>query len=485
MGAELDGTDPSSDPQTAKTGRLALLRPLRDRDFRLLWTGMGCSLVGDGVFLVALAWQVYELSNAATALSMVGLSMTVPHVLFLLFGGVVSDRTDRRRVMIAADLVRGALLLLLGILAITDALRLWHLIVLAAFYGGGTAFFGPAFDSIVPDIVPSGLLNEANSLDQFVRPVALRLIGPALGGWTIAAWGTGPAFLLDAATFATSVAATLLMRPRPVPRDEEEGSVVGEIKEGYRFVRDHVWLWGTFAVATIAYLLFMGPVEVLLPYVVKNDLGGSARLLGYVFAMGGVGAVGAAAVMGQRGDTRRPVTFIYIAWALATFAVAGYGAARYPWQVMAASLAFNALETAGTVVWATMKHRLVPAALLGRVSSFDWFISIGLVPVSFALTAPVAAAIGARATLVGAGLIGGVVTLAGLCIPGMRAANDSTSWVRERGRVADDSQVRERLSEAADRANELMALGRLLGPADHLDEDGSGVEEHRRVSRRG
>ena len=106
--------------------------------------------------------------------------------------------------------------------------------------------------------------------------------------------------------------------------------------------------------------------------------------------------------------------------ARATFAVAGYGLARLPWQVMAASFAFNALETAGTVVWATTKHRLVPGNLLGRVSSFDWFISTGLVPVSFAVAGPVAAAVGARATLVGAGIIGGVVTLAALALPGMR-----------------------------------------------------------------
>jgi hypothetical protein len=111
---------------------------------------------------------------------------------------------------------------------------------------------------------------------------------------------------------------------------------------------------------------------------------------------------------------------MYVAWALATFAVAGYGLATRSGHLMAACLAFNALETAGTIVWATAKHRLVPTALLGRVASFDWFISIGLVPVSFALTGPVASAIGAQTTLVLAGVLGGLVTLAGLFLPGMR-----------------------------------------------------------------
>jgi MFS family permease len=403
----------------APVRRFRMLAPLRLRDFRLLWTGMTVSLLGDGVFLVAIAWQVYQLTNAPTALAAVGIAMTVPHVLFLLVGGVVTDRVDRRRVMLAADLVRGLAIGCMGYLSVTGNLELWHLMALSAAYGAGTAFFGPAFDAIVPDIVPQDLLGEANSLDQFVRPAALRLLGPALGGSLIAAVGVGWAFVLDGASFAVSILALLLMRPRPVEHEGGE-SAAREIRQGFSYVRSHVWLWGTFAAATIAYLLFMGPTEVLVPYVVKNDLGGGARTLGFVFAMGGVGAIGAAVLMGQRALPRRFITFMFVTWALATFAVAGYGLATMSWQVMAACLVFNALETAGTIVWATTKHRLVPSALLGRVASFDWFISIGLVPVSFALTGPVAAAIGARTTLVLAGVLGGIVTLAGLFLPGMR-----------------------------------------------------------------
>ncbi len=407
---------------------LKMMLPLRNRDFRLLWTGMTASLVGDGVFLVALAWQVYQLSNAPTALSVVGVAVSLPHVLFLLAGGVASDRVDRRRLMIAADVVRGAAMGALGLLAAMGALHLWQVIILGAVYGGATAFFGPAFDAIVPDVVPAELLGSANSLDQFVRPAALRLIGPALGGWLIALWGTGSAFLVDAATFFVSAACVLLMRPTPSPpgRLEEpwearsSGAAVREVREGFRFVRSRIWLWGTFLAATLAYLLFMGPVEVLLPYIVKNDMGGGAGVLGWVFAMGGVGAIGGAIVVGHSGIPRRFVTFMYVSWAVATFAVAGYGLARVPWQAMVASLVFNALETAGAVVWATTKHRLVPGNLLGRVSSFDWFISIGLVPVSFAVTGPIASVLGARTTLVWAGLLGGVITLAALFLPGMR-----------------------------------------------------------------
>src|SRR5579885_2263106 len=167
-----------------------MLAPLRNRSFALLWTGMSVSLVGDGVLLVALAWQVYELSNAPVALSMVGLAMTLPHVALLLVGGVVGDRFDRRRVMMASDAIRGLAVAALGALALTGHLRLWHVLVLIGLYGAATAFFGPAFDALVPDVVPADQLVQANAVDQFARPLALRMVGPALGGLLLAAGGS-------------------------------------------------------------------------------------------------------------------------------------------------------------------------------------------------------------------------------------------------------------------------------------------------------
>ena len=131
--------------------------------------------------------------------------------------------------------------------------------------------------------------------------------------------------------------------------------------------------------AAIAYLLFMGPTEVLLPYIVKNRLADGAGDLGLVFAAGGLGSLACAAAVGQLGLPRRTLTFMYLTWTVATLAIAGYGIARSLWGLMLASVLFNTLETAGTIAWATAKQRHVPAELLGRVSSLDWLISIDLV----------------------------------------------------------------------------------------------------------
>jgi len=447
-----------------------ILRPLRHRDFRLLWTGMTASLIGDGIFLVALAWQVYEISNVPTALSIVGVAMTLPQILFLLIGGVVSDRFDRRWVMIAADAIRALSVAALGALSITEALELWHVMIVAATFGAGTAFFGPAFDAIVPQLVPGGDLNQANSLDQFIRPAAARMLGPAIGGWLIGIWGgnPGPAFLIDALTFVLSIACVARMRARDVDRSADETKTAfQDIKEGFRFVRSRVWLWGTFLAATLAYLIFWGPSEVLLPFIVKNDMHGSASDLGFILALGGIGAMFAAVVMGNRNMPRRHITFMYGVWTLSTLAVAGFGLARFPWQAMVACFVFNALEGAGTIVWATTKGRLVPERLLGRVSSFDWFISIGLVPLSFAITGPVAGVFGARATLVGAGILGGLVTLGFLFLPGMRDIERTGDLARASaeddelslGFLADDPMVPLGVGETPPRGSEAVEIG--------------------------
>jgi DHA3 family tetracycline resistance protein-like MFS transporter len=137
--------------------------------------------------------------------------------------------------------------------------------------------------------------------------------------------------------------------------------------------------------------------------------------------------------MGQRGHPRRDVTVMYVTWTLATLAIAGYGVANAAWQLMIACLLFNALEAAGTIVWATIKQRHVPGSMLGRVSSLDWLVSIALMPLSFALTAPVAALVGVRATLIGAAVLGAAVTLGAYFLPGMTAIEQR--YARGRGNL--------------------------------------------------
>jgi DHA3 family tetracycline resistance protein-like MFS transporter len=247
-------------------GRVRILSPLRERDFAILWSGMAVSLLGDGIYIVAIAWEAYSLSNAPTALSVVGVAWTLPTVAFLLLGGAISDRYERRRVLLLASAAEAIAVGLIGLLALTGDLRLWMLLALVALYGTGEAFFNPAFDAIVPSLVATEDLPSASALEQFVRPLAFQLAGPALGGVLVAVFNPGVAFLADAGTFvAAAVALSLMRRVEPGPDASPASSALADIADGVRFVRANPWLWGTLLAASLSLLAFYGPVVVLLP----------------------------------------------------------------------------------------------------------------------------------------------------------------------------------------------------------------------------
>jgi len=400
--------------------RLGVLRPLKIRDFRLLWTGMTVSFLGDGIYVVALAWQVYAISNTPTALSVVTFAMSVPLISLLLFSGVLSDRFDRRLVMIAGDLFRFAAVGIAATLAITGVIEVWHLVVLSAFYGVGEALFYPAFGAVVPDIVPTDLLTEANSLDGFVRNGAERLIGPALGGVLIGVFGVGWALMFDALTFLVSIAMLLLIRHRPQVVAEAPAPALQEIKEGFSYARSQPWLIATLLSALVTVLFIMGPARVLIPFVVKNELGGSAGDLGIVYTAGGIGAIVGAILLGQRGLPRRHILFLYMCFGTGVSLRLFYAFVQELWQAIALEAMTWLAFSWGQIAWMTLMHKLVPSRLRGRVTSLDWLISLGLFPVSLIAAGPLAEAIGVRETMFMAGLFGGIATFAFLLWPGVR-----------------------------------------------------------------
>jgi len=406
----------------ARFSAVRMLQPLARRDYALLTTGSVISLLGDGFFSVALAWQVYEISNVPTALSIVGVAWTLPLVLFLLLGGVFTDRYDRRWLMIGADLVRAAAVAVLGILSVAGLIELWHVVALIAFVGLGDAFFNPASTAIVPDLLRNEELPQANALQGLVRPLMFRLVGPALGGYVVALLGAGSAFLVDAATFLVSAVAIGAISARPTRAVVAHGlrQTVAEVGEGLAFVRRTPWLWATLVAAMFSLLVFIGPMQVLLPFLVKNQLQLGPEALGTIFAVSGVGSVFAAIGLGQWGLPRRRVTAMYATWTVGVALLAGYGLMTSLWHAILVGALSAALFEVGQIIWVTLLQTLVPRHLLGRVSSLDWLVSTGLVPVSFALTGPVAGALGPGPTMIGAGLLGAVLMGALLFVPGVR-----------------------------------------------------------------
>lgn len=399
---------------------MRVLAPLRHRDFFLLWLGKSVSLIGDGMFIVAVAFQAYELSNSPAALSAVGLAWTLPTVVALPLTGVLSDRVGRRPMMICADLLRAAAVGTIAALSASGRLELWHLIALAAVFGLGDALFEPSFTAIVPEIVPQELIVQANSIDQTMRPLGMQFAGPALGG-IVASWSVAGAFALDAASFLFSTLTLALLHTRRTAPPEEPASVVADLREGARYVRGQAWLWGTLVAFSITLLAFWGPYDVLLPYVIKNDLDGGAGGFGVVLAAGGAGAITAAVVLGQFGLPRWRFMLMYGAFVVAMYGMVLYAAASAIWQMALIAAGEGACFAIGMVVWGTLMQTLVPARLRGRVTSLDWMASTALVPLSFALVGPLSNLIGARETLFVAGITSGsVLVVFYLALPALR-----------------------------------------------------------------
>jgi DHA3 family tetracycline resistance protein-like MFS transporter len=419
------GADPRERIRALRTrAGLKVLAPFRVRDFALYWTARTISFLGDGVMVVALPWQVYELTDSPAAMGVVGGLQTVAIVAFVLFGGVASDRIERRKVIIVADVARALAAGTIGVLAITGDLQLWHVAAMAAVYGLGQAFAGPAFGSIVPQLVPDDLLVQANSALFTVNPLAFKFAGPALGGIVIAGFGTGAAFLLDAASFAIGAVAIALLAARPAARILEEGErrgVVQDIRESLQYVRRRVWLWGTFLWTLLFLPLTWPPYVILIPYLVKNEHGGDSRALGFVFAAGGLSGVLMSLLLSQTGVPRRHVTFMYGMFAFGALDLVLYALTQAPWQAMVVAFATECSWFAGIVVWNTLLQKSVPAGILGRVRSLDWLTSVGLVPVSFVVIGPLAEVVGVRAVLAGCGVVAFAITVAIFLLPGMRA----------------------------------------------------------------
>jgi MFS family permease len=434
-----------SETPSASTGRAwlwgrvpGIFLPLRHRDWRLLAVGSVVSYLGDGFLLVAIALQVFAISrNDPAAMGLVGLAWFGSAALTYLLGGYISDRFERRQVMIAADVIRALVIGLMGLLGVSGHLRLWHVVVLGLCFGVGNALFNPASTAIVPDLLPGEDLPKANAFLGFVRPAMLYLAGPALGGFVVAASGKpGVALLVDAATFVFSALMLALIRTRPAAQAGAGTSrqLLVEVREGLSFICKHSWCWAYMLGLGLSMLAWYGPVQVLLPYTLKVDLGlgqaGAARQFGLILAFGGLGSMVVAALVGQRKDLpRRFVTVMFLAEAVGVFALGVYGLMSRPWQAMIAALVANGLFVLSQIYWTTMLQRLVPRQLLGRVVSVDWLLPTALAPVSFALAGALSKVLTARSIILAGSLVGGVSMVALLRISGVRGLEtEAAPW---------------------------------------------------------
>jgi MFS family permease len=391
------------------------LGALEEPQFRLLWLGRTASSIGDALIPVALAFAVILETGSATDLGFVLASFMLARVLLVVVGGVWADRLSRRLVMISADLVRTVSQGLLAYLLVSGTAEIWHLAVAGAVGGGAQAFFGPASTALIPDTVRPQRLQGANALVSMTGSGA-ELVGPALSGVLVAAFGPGWVFAIDAVTFAVSATFLLTMHVDEAPRAEQQ-PFLREVAGGLREIAARRWLsvsLASFALGNMAIASYV----VLGPLIAERELGG-AQDWGLIVSGGAAGGL-AATLVALRYRPSRP---LLAGFALLLLHPIGLLTLIPPLPTL--GLAVGAAVSFGcvsifNVFWETTLQEQVPRHALSRVSSLDWMVSLVFMPIGFVITGPVTNAIGVEQTLGLAAAVSVGATLVALAQPDLR-----------------------------------------------------------------
>ncbi len=382
------------------------LSPLRHRSYRLLAASMALSLLSAGLWAVAVVWQVVALGGGPAALSLVTGLSAGGMLASTLFGGVLADRVPQWYLLLAVAVVQAAAVAVVAVLSLVGLLALEQLAVAALAVGLAMGLYYPAYSAQLPALVPEGDLLAANGLEGAVRPLLQNAAGPAAAGFLVAALSPGAALAATATVSLLAAAHVLALPVTPVRRAGGDGAPPGllaDLREGFAYMLRTPWLLATLLFASLMVLALLGPLEVLVPFAIR-DAGGGPTQHAYVLAAFGVGGAIGSLVVASLRLPRRYLTVMVLLWGLGCVPMVVFGLSTSLVLMVAAGALIGAAFEAGTVIWGTLLQRRVPPALLGRVSSLDFFVSLSLMPLSMALAGPVSELIGSSAVFLVAGL---------------------------------------------------------------------------------
>ncbi|MEU6817082.1 MFS transporter [Streptomyces sp. NPDC046860] len=360
------------------------LAPLRHRDYRLFFLAYLISMLGDGVWLVALPWVAMEMGGDSSELAMVVGAEAVGLISCVLVGGALADRYPRRRVIGWSFAASSAVLGLLAAVHLVGGLAVWQLVGAAFVLGASAAISGPASDALTPDLVPEENLHSANALESTVRALAVRMVGPALGGVLVAVLDSLGIIVINAVSFGLAALCVALMRrgggTGAAAGEEQEAGTVS-YREALRYLFGERWLWVLIVWSGVVLLLQSGPRQVLLPFLISGRLGGDARDYGLLVAVTGVAAVAASLMLGARKPPRDYARRMLLAWTAGAASLALIVFVPSFWLLLPLAVVYGFFSTVGNVYWSTLVQT-VPSAVRGRVISVDWLGSLALVPLS-------------------------------------------------------------------------------------------------------
>jgi hypothetical protein len=389
----------ASQPSIANPSR----NVLHIKNFRLLWLGQGLSLLGDQFYMLALPWLVLRVSGDPVVLGMVLALAGLPRALFMLVGGALTDRFSPRRIMLLSDIARLILTSLLAVIMLTNTIELWMIYLFALLFGTVAGFFIPASNAILPQLVPPEKLQAGNAIFQGTAQLSL-FLGPVIAGGLIALFsgpaaeaaksaagllGIAVAFGVDALTFLVSVVTLSLMnvdRPqRQAGQPGKAANVFTAIKAGLSFAMHDPVLRVLGVLVAALNCLFLGPTIIGIP-VLADQLPGGAAALGLMLSAEGGGTLLGIIIAGATHRTKALGLII-------SATVAGFG-----FGLIALGFVTSTLAAAGillvvgigsgylNVFFITFLQRRAPEEMLGRLMSLVMFASVGLIPISQAIS---------------------------------------------------------------------------------------------------
>jgi MFS family permease len=403
---------------------MATFRAFRHRVFSYLITGQTLSRVGDFLYQVALAWWVLEKTDSGVAMGLVFLFSLTPTILFVLVGGALVDRMSRVRVLFFSDLGRGVIMLLITALALTDRLELWMIYVGSLLFGFADAFFTPALQALVPQVIPQDDLTSANAVNSLSLQLG-RVVGPALGGLIVGFGGTTLAFGINAASFFLAALTLIPLLSMPAPdRDEIVAStpqhLLGDIREGFQTIARSPILWVSILTFAFTNITLAGPFSVGMPFLVKDHLKADEKLLGLLYAIFPIGYAVASLVLGSVKKLRWRGSLLYVCGAIAGLGLGVFGLTLPLWTLIVAALINGAALEVGGLVWTNILQEFVPQEKLGRVSSIDTLGSFVLLPLGYAFTGWLVDHVDVALIFIAAGGVAALVSLFPLLHPSIR-----------------------------------------------------------------
>ncbi len=392
------------------------LAPLRHRSYRLLAASMALSLLAQGLWTVGLVWQVVALGGGPAALSVATALSAGGMLASTLLGGALADRVPQRQILLGVALLQTAAVGLVAVLSLTGALSLGVLAGASLAGGVATGLYYPAYSALVPGVVPPSDLLAANGLEGVVRPALAMAAGPAAAGLLVGAFSPGAALLVTSLTSAAAAVCVAALPTLPVRREEIGAGLFADVREGVAYMVRTPWLLATLLFASLMVLVVIGPFEVLVPFAIRDQAGGGPSQHALVLAAFGIGGAAGSAVVASLRLPRRYLTVMIMLWGTGCIPLVVFGWTSSLWLMVAAAAVLGAAFESATVIWGTLLQRRVPSALLGRVSSLDFFVSLAFMPLSMALAGPVSGLVGLTGTFLLAGLVPTVLAVAAILV---------------------------------------------------------------------